>query len=49
MSYIVFARRDGTIVPVRIQTGLTDLDYIEVTGGLTERDTVLVLAGGTSR
>jgi len=48
-SYIVFARRDGTIVPVRIQTGLTDLDYIEVTGGLTERDTVLVLAGGTSR
>ncbi len=48
-SYIVFARRDGKIVPVRIQTGLTDLDYIEVTGGLTERDTVLVLAGGTSR
>jgi len=48
-SYVVFARRGGKVVPVRIQTGLTDLDYIEVTGGLTERDTVVVLAGGTSR
>ncbi len=43
-SYIVFARRGGKIVAVPIQTGLTDLDYIEVTGGLTESDTVLVLA-----
>ena len=26
-----------------IKTGLTDQDYIEVTNGLTEQDTVLVL------
>src|SRR3989442_5925847 len=36
-SYIVFVRRAGQIVPASIQTGLTDLDYIEVTSGLTER------------
>jgi len=43
-SYIVFARRGGKIVAVPIQTGLTDLDYIEVTSGLADGDTVLVLA-----
>jgi hypothetical protein len=42
-SYIVFARRAGKIVPVSIRTGLTDQDYIEVTSGLTETDSVLVL------
>ena len=29
--------------PLSISTGLTDLDYSEVTNGLTEQDTVLVL------
>jgi len=43
-GYIVFARRGGKIVAVPIQTGLTDLDYIEVTSGLADGDTVLVLA-----
>ncbi len=43
-SYIVFTLRGGKIAPVHIRTGLTDLDYIEVTSGLTERDTVLVLS-----
>src|SRR5438093_2763067 len=42
-NYIVFALRQGTPVPVSIKTGLTDQDYIEVTSGLTDRDTVLVL------
>jgi HlyD family secretion protein len=41
--YIVFVLRDGTPTPVEIRTGLTDLDYTEVTSGLTETDTVLVL------
>jgi len=48
-SYIVFALRGGKIVPVPIQTGLTDLDYIEVRTGLTEQDTVLVLSGTGTR
>ncbi len=48
-SYIVFARRGGRIAPVPIQTGLTDQDYIEVTGGVTEGDTVLVLSSGPTR
>src|SRR5207249_1740824 len=48
-SYIVFARRGGRIAPVSIQTGLTDQDYIEVTGGVTEGDTVLVLSSGPTR
>jgi len=39
----VFALRHGQPVPVAIRTGLTDQDYIEVTSGLTEQDTVLVL------
>jgi HlyD family secretion protein len=42
-SYIVFALRGGKIIPVSIRTGLTDQDYIEVTSGLTETDSVLVL------
>jgi len=42
-SYVVFVLRDGKLVVAPIRTGLTDQDYIEVTSGLTERDTVLVL------
>jgi HlyD family secretion protein len=42
-SYIVFVLKQGKPTPVQIQTGLTDLDYIEVVSGLTEQDTVLVL------
>lgn len=50
-SYIVFVLRDGNPVPLRIRTGLTDLDYTEVLsdtqspeqGGLRENDAVLVL------
>ncbi|MEK6769148.1 MAG: hypothetical protein AABY85_09205, partial [Gemmatimonadota bacterium] len=42
-SYIVFALRGGKPTPLRIRTGLTDLDYSEVTSGLTEQDTVLLL------
>lgn len=42
-SYIVFVRRAGKVIAVPIKTGLSDQDYIEVTSGLTEQDTVLVL------
>ena len=42
-SYIVFTLRAGKPEPTRIKTGLTDLDHIEVTEGLAEADTVLVL------
>jgi len=42
-NFIVFALRNGTPVPVNIRTGLTDLDYVEVTSGLAEKDTVLLL------
>jgi len=42
-NYVVFALRDGKVVAAPIKTGLTDQDYVEVTSGLTERDTVLVL------
>lgn len=42
-SYIVFVLRNGKPTPVHIRTGLTDLDYSEVRGGLTEQDTVLLL------
>jgi len=41
--YIVFVKRNGRPVPVWIRTGLTDLDYSEVTEGLTGSDSVLVL------
>ncbi len=42
-KYIVFAMRNGQPTPLQIETGLTNLDYIEVTSGLTEGDTILVL------
>ena len=42
-SYIVFVRRAGKIVALPIKTGLSDQEYIEVTAGLTDKDTVLVL------
>jgi HlyD family secretion protein len=42
-SYIVFVLRGGKVIPVSIGTGLSDQDYIEVTSGLTETDSVLVL------
>jgi hypothetical protein len=42
-SYIVFVRRAGKIVALPIKTGLSDQDYIEVTAGLSDKDTVLVL------
>jgi hypothetical protein len=42
-TYIVFVRRDGKPVATNIATGLTDLDYSEVTSGLTEQDSVLLL------
>jgi HlyD family secretion protein len=42
-QYIVFVRREGKPVATSITTGLTDLDYSEVTSGLTEQDSVLIL------
>jgi HlyD family secretion protein len=42
-NYIVFVLRNGKPTPVQIRTGLTDLDYSEVTRGLTAQDTVLLL------
>ena len=42
-SYIVFVLRDGRPTPLRIRTGVTDMDYSEVVSGLTEQDTVLLL------
>lgn len=42
-SYIVFTLRDGKPTPVRVQTGLTDLDYSEIVSGLTAADSVLIL------
>ena len=45
--YIVFVRRGGKVTATLIRTGLTDQDYMEVTGGLTEKDTVIVLSSTT--
>jgi HlyD family secretion protein len=42
-NYIVFVLRDGQPAPVRVRTGVTDLDYSEVVSGLTEQDTILLL------
>ncbi|MGH7591939.1 MAG: hypothetical protein ACREL2_10920, partial [Gemmatimonadales bacterium] len=42
-SFIVFVKRGDTIRPVRVKTGLTDLEYSEVISGLQEGDSVLVL------
>jgi HlyD family secretion protein len=41
--YIVFVTRPGGPEPVWIRTGLTDLDYSEVVGGLEASDSVLIL------
>lgn len=42
-EYIVFVMRNGQPTAVPIRTGLTDLDYSEVTRGLTADDSVLIL------
>jgi hypothetical protein len=42
-SYIVFALRNGQPTPVKVRTGITDLDYSEVVAGLSEGDSVLIL------
>jgi HlyD family secretion protein len=42
-KYIVFVLRNGQPTPVNIKTGLTDLDYSEVTGGLAAGDSVVLL------
>jgi HlyD family secretion protein len=42
-SYIVFVLRNGKPAPVRVRTGLTDMDYSEVVSGIGEKDTVLLL------
>ena len=42
-DYIVFVLRQGTPWAVPIRTGLNNLNYAEVTGGLSEGDTVLLL------
>jgi len=39
----VVALRDGAHVPTPVQTGVTDLDHVEITGGLAEGDRVLLL------
>ncbi len=39
----MFVLRDGRPTPVRVRTGVTDLDYSEVQSGLSEQDTVLLL------
>ena len=42
-TYIVFVLKDGKPAPVRVRTGLTDMDYSEVISGVGENDTVLLL------
>lgn len=39
----VVALEDGREVPTLVETGITDLDRVEITGGLTEGDAVLLL------
>jgi len=46
-DFVVFTMRNGGIQPVRIRTGLTDLNYSEIVSGLTASDTVLVLQSNT--
>jgi len=41
--YIVFVLRNGQPTPVNIKTGLTDLDYSEVSSGLALGDSVVML------
>jgi HlyD family secretion protein len=42
-SFIVFVLKGGKPAPVRVRTGLTDMDYSEVLNGLSDKDTVLLL------
>ena len=39
----VVALKDGREVPTPVETGITDLDRVEITGGLAEGDEVLLL------
>lgn len=39
----VVALKDGREVPTRVETGITDLDRVEITGGLAEGERVLML------
>ena len=39
----VVALEDGRQVPTPVETGITDLDRVEITGGLAEGDEVLLL------
>ncbi|MEX2150108.1 MAG: efflux RND transporter periplasmic adaptor subunit [Steroidobacteraceae bacterium] len=39
----VVAMRDGLRIPVRVETGITDLDRVEITAGLAAGDEVLLL------
>src|SRR5688572_3264060 len=39
----VVAVKDGRAVPTPVETGITDLDRVEITGGLVEGDEVLLL------
>lgn len=41
--YWAFAARDGKPVAVHVDTGLTDLEYSQVLGGLAEGDAVILL------
>jgi HlyD family secretion protein len=41
--YWVFVQRDGRLQAVNVETGLTDLDYSEVTSGLEAGDQVVLL------
>jgi len=42
-DYWVLALRDGQVVPVRVRTGLTDLEWSEITDGLSPGDEVMLL------
>ena len=42
-SFWVVAQRPDALQPVAVETGVTDLDRVEVIGGLAEGDVVLVL------
>ncbi len=42
-DYMVFALRVQTPTALRIRTGITDLDHVEVVAGLTDDDQVLIL------
>ena len=41
--------RDGGQIPTAVETGITDLDRVEITGGLAEGDEVLLLPTQASR